>query len=562
VKASLIPTTWQRDALVGLARRLLVGSGGSRAALVQLPTGFGKSLVATLVFDRLRKRHPRTRLVVVLPNQNDVPRGWRDALQVGDEWLRFGEWLSLKDPGAGRGYVMFETHRYLNRAMLAKTGGRPTPLARELTSRRCLVVIDEVHRARRLRRALAEVFAAVGERRELERGALTTPFRAPLRGKRRAWPRWLLLSATPYNPVLLEGFDPADTRKTHGHTWSKFDAEREADAILGELESTLGSLAWLAGATRGEWFNEHRARARARLVSGMPGPSLTPPAQLIVWPESVRQGHFLPSGTPRYAIKPQSPDAARVDLAVKQLVDARECIHSVDGEGHAQSSTADRVFLSAAPRPTSVRQLERLTYSKKLVDAIRRARRSPWKPNELVKVESLLQFIGRVGDENVLVFTVHRAVARRIAELLRSVDHTDVREAFEVNPQDQKWFRRKARRGRRVLVVTDACSESIDLHQRANILVHYELPWSPLRVMQRVGRLWRLRPDERRPGRAPKAPRLPGIVHFAHPGSVDEEILNRLHRRWGYLSALGLDYLSFHEALGTRLPAVLWCAEG
>jgi hypothetical protein len=48
------------------------------------------------------------------------------------------------------------------------------------------------------------------------------------------------------------------------------------------------------------------------------------------------------------------------------------------------------------------------------------------------------------------------------------------------------------------------------------------------------------------------------VIHFAHPGSVDEEILSRLQRRWGYLRALGLDYLTFTQAMGTRLPAVPW----
>lgn len=51
-------------------------------------------------------------------------------------------------------------------------------------------------------------------------------------------------------------------------------------------------------------------------------------------------------------------------------------------------------------------------------------------------------------------------------------------------------------------------------------------------------------------------------MHFAHPGSVDEQILSRLCRRWGYLQALGLDYLTYSQAMGTRLFAVPWGGEG
>ncbi len=42
-----------------------------------------------------------------------------------------------------------------------------------------------------------------------------------------------------------------------------------------------------------------------------------------------------------------------------------------------------------------------------------------------------------------------------------------------------------------ILVTTDAMSEGINLH-RANIIINYDLPWNPTRVMQRVGRINRV----------------------------------------------------------------------
>lgn len=44
-----------------------------------------------------------------------------------------------------------------------------------------------------------------------------------------------------------------------------------------------------------------------------------------------------------------------------------------------------------------------------------------------------------------------------------------------------------------ILVVTDILSGSVDLHHACNLIVHYELPWSPLRLFQRIGRLTRLK---------------------------------------------------------------------
>lgn len=45
--------------------------------------------------------------------------------------------------------------------------------------------------------------------------------------------------------------------------------------------------------------------------------------------------------------------------------------------------------------------------------------------------------------------------------------------------------------GLRILITTDVLAEGINLH-RANILVNYDLPWNPTRVLQRAGRVNRL----------------------------------------------------------------------
>ena len=42
-----------------------------------------------------------------------------------------------------------------------------------------------------------------------------------------------------------------------------------------------------------------------------------------------------------------------------------------------------------------------------------------------------------------------------------------------------------------LLITTDVLAEGINLH-RANVLVNYDLPWNPTRIMQRVGRINRV----------------------------------------------------------------------
>ncbi|MEM4863298.1 MAG: DUF3883 domain-containing protein [Pyrobaculum sp.] len=42
-----------------------------------------------------------------------------------------------------------------------------------------------------------------------------------------------------------------------------------------------------------------------------------------------------------------------------------------------------------------------------------------------------------------------------------------------------------------VVVSTDVASEGLNL-QAANVIIHYEPPWSPIKIVQRIGRVWRL----------------------------------------------------------------------
>ncbi|EDX85219.1 Helicase conserved C-terminal domain protein [Synechococcus sp. PCC 7335] len=88
---------------------------------------------------------------------------------------------------------------------------------------------------------------------------------------------------------------------------------------------------------------------------------------------------------------------------------------------------------------------------------------------------------------------------------------------------DRKWevvqqFRQPE--GPSVLLSSEVGSEGIDL-QHCRFLVNYDLPWNPMRVEQRIGRLDRLNQ---------KAERI-SIVNFSLKDTVEAEILERLYKR-------------------------------
>jgi hypothetical protein len=558
----LEPSAWQRSAIQGLAHGL---SGAHRAALLQLPTGFGKSLVAIRVYEELRRRKPGLGLVVVLPKQV-IPSGWRAALGLRPDESRLFEWISAPHCA---GKVRFETKRKLGRAMLNVRAGRPPRLASELHEGPHLVVVDEVHRHQPMLKMLSWIFleSANGAARDAER-YLTTPFRSPEHGAR-SWPKWLLLSATPFNPVSLDRVDPLDDGRSDD-TFEEQDGDDER-AFADEVEKTLGALARLSGLRREPWFDEHIATARERLDGAASAETLLPPDELVVWPGSVRQRAFRPPRQRRWCTPTSQVQEPMVERALREVVLTAKAVGEVKDRGALRRATAERFVLSGGDLSVEGARIEGQPYALGLVRAVRAAvvAHQDAGTGRPAKLDALFRFLrDDASGEHVLVFCIHRAVAEAVARTARLAleerfADARVRTAIgEVREGHRNWFNRKLDGKTRVLVATDACSESIDLHTSANILVHYELPWSPLRVLQRVGRLWRIRPSEIVAGQQPATPRLPGVVHFAHPGSADEEILSRLRRRWDHLGALGLDYLSFDEALGTRLPAVDWPAGG
>ncbi|MDV7144746.1 helicase-related protein [Tropicimonas sp. TH_r6] len=90
-----------------------------------------------------------------------------------------------------------------------------------------------------------------------------------------------------------------------------------------------------------------------------------------------------------------------------------------------------------------------------------------------------------------------------------------------------------------ILLASEVGSEGIDL-QFAQTVVNYDLPWNPMRVEQRIGRIDRL-------GQTAEAI---SVLNLLHENTVDDRIYSRLHDRLGLCkTALG----GFEEILGREI---------
>jgi len=90
--------------------------------------------------------------------------------------------------------------------------------------------------------------------------------------------------------------------------------------------------------------------------------------------------------------------------------------------------------------------------------------------------EYLTKSIKEKLNENVLVFSGSMPDSIR----------TSIRANFDPN-----YKKENQKNDYRILVTTDVLAEGMNLH-RSNVIVNYDLPWNPTRIMQRVGRINRV----------------------------------------------------------------------
>ena len=113
------------------------------------------------------------------------------------------------------------------------------------------------------------------------------------------------------------------------------------------------------------------------------------------------------------------------------------------------------------------------------------------------KIEALRKLIKKLSaarsDWRVVVFTGRRVTQARIVEELLADGYTvgTIRGGDPKGNQESLEGFRENPPTVRVIVSTDAGAEGVNL-QSANVLVNIDLPWNPMKVEQRIGRIQRL----------------------------------------------------------------------
>ncbi len=126
----------------------------------------------------------------------------------------------------------------------------------------------------------------------------------------------------------------------------------------------------------------------------------------------------------------------------------------------------------------------------------------------------------RETPDRVVVFSDHRPTIQLIEERVHALDRAPiVYWGAHATPERDKRIRAFQQDERSVLIATRAGSEGRNL-QFCNVLVNYDLPWNPMVVEQRIGRLHRI-------GQT----REVHIVNLAAQGTIESYILQLLDQK-------------------------------
>jgi SNF2 family DNA or RNA helicase len=141
----------------------------------------------------------------------------------------------------------------------------------------------------------------------------------------------------------------------------------------------------------------------------------------------------------------------------------------------------------------------------------------------VTKQENLLSIVEEARDHvemgRVIVFTQFRATQREILDRLAEEGYTVHSFHGGHSSQEKEQIVKNFEEDGGVLVSTDAMSEGRNL-QFCNIMVNYDLPWNPMRVEQRIGRIHRIGQK-----------RDVYVFNMALKDTVEEYVLDRLYHK-------------------------------
>lgn len=153
-----------------------------------------------------------------------------------------------------------------------------------------------------------------------------------------------------------------------------------------------------------------------------------------------------------------------------------------------------------------------------------------------VKAEALIEWIYELqAEENepdlkVLIFTEFVPTQQMLKEFLEARCISVVTLNGSMDMDERKQVQDAFRKSHRVLVSTDAGGEGLNL-QFAHVIINYDIPWNPMRMEQRIGRVDRI-----------GQPKTVRAINFVFENSVEFRVREVLEQKLSVIFAeFGID---------------------
>ncbi|MFD1850611.1 DEAD/DEAH box helicase [Oceanobacillus bengalensis] len=135
------------------------------------------------------------------------------------------------------------------------------------------------------------------------------------------------------------------------------------------------------------------------------------------------------------------------------------------------------------------------------------------------KAQRVVELMKKIGDEKVIIFTEYRASQLYLQWILQQhgIKSVPFRGGFKRSKKD--WMKQLFENHVQVLIATEAGGEGINL-QFCSHLINYDLPWNPMRLEQRIGRIHRYGQNKD-----------VHIYNFAIRDTIEEHIMTLLYEK-------------------------------
>jgi superfamily II DNA or RNA helicase len=167
-----------------------------------------------------------------------------------------------------------------------------------------------------------------------------------------------------------------------------------------------------------------------------------------------------------------------------------------------------------------------------------------------IKTDILMDEIFRLqGEENndqlkIIIFTEFVATQSMLQTFLEERNFPCSIINGSMSMEERRKAQRDFKEKNRILIATDAGGEGLNL-QFCHVVVNYDLPWNPMRIEQRIGRVDRIGQD-----------RIVRAINFVYEDSVESRVREVLERKLSIIfDEMGID--KSNDILDTSLSGEL-----